>query len=277
MPCAPMQISPACYPKPSNLLIPLRTRLDPHQTRTQFRTLARCCQVENRPGWGTPYPQTGESAICVRRLTFSRRPAKSCLVSNRTPKTVREVDDTNYGPAMAVLTEKQRAFVMALVDCGGNATSAARKAGYLDSGNGGINVLAHRLTHDERIQNALIEESRKRIKAASIIAVDFLVDVLKSAKYEQKERLKAAEMLLNRGGLHALTEHKVDVVHKQDTDSQILEVYQGAMRLGIDPRTLLGDLADRVNKDMGTIEVVPKEPDGQAEPEPEQENVDDLI
>jgi hypothetical protein len=53
-------------------------------------------------------------------------------------------------------------------------------------------------------------------------------------------RLKAATELLNRSGLHAHTEHTVKVERQLDERQQIERIRDLALRLGMDPRAVLG-------------------------------------
>jgi hypothetical protein len=55
-----------------------------------------------------------------------------------------------------------------------------------------------------------------------------------------KDRTKAIEILLNRTGLHALTEHKVKVEHTVDNEEALRKIAFLAKRVGIDPSKLLG-------------------------------------
>lgn len=149
----------------------------------------------------------------------------------------------NLGPAMKRLSERKQAFVVAMIEFGGNNyTRAARAAGYLDTpGSHSIVVTAHKLAHDEYIQAAIKEEGQKRLNASTIMAVKTLLDIADDVTAEKKDRLKAAEMILNRTGLHATSEHKVAVTHKDETsDEMIKQIRQLSKNLGIDPKKLLG-------------------------------------
>lgn len=147
------------------------------------------------------------------------------------------------GPAMSKLNERQQAFVVAMLDFGGrNNTKAALAAGYAE----GIDLkrTAYRLAHDELIQAAIKEEGQKRLNAGTIMAVNTLLEIADSASVETKDKLKAVEMILNRTGMHATTEHKVAVTHQDATsDEMIKRIEQLAGKLGVDPQKLLGNCA----------------------------------
>lgn len=152
--------------------------------------------------------------------------------------------DFSCGPAMKKLNERQKAFVTAMLDFGGrNNTRAARAAGY-DGADEVVRVTAHRLAHDPKIQEAIKEEGEKRLNAGTIMAVNILLEICDDATTEKKDRLKAAEMILNRVGLHAKSEHKVAVTHKDETSKEMIaEIKLLSERLGIDPQKLLGNQA----------------------------------
>ena len=69
------------------------------------------------------------------------------------------------GPKMQACSERERAFVMhylAICAEGGraNATEAARRAGYTDTGDAGIRVRGHQLLHRDRVKAAMVEVGR---------------------------------------------------------------------------------------------------------------------
>lgn len=153
-------------------------------------------------------------------------------------------EDYECGPAMKKLNERQRAFVMAMLDFGGrNNTRAARAAGY-DGSDEVIRVTAHRLAHDQKIQDAITEEGQKRLNAGAFMAINTLLDICDDATTEKKDRIKAAVEIMNRVGLHAKTEQKISVTHKDETSKEMIaEIKLLSERLGIDPVKLLGNQA----------------------------------
>ena len=157
---------------------------------------------------------------------------------------------------MARLNERQQAFVMAMIHFGGiNQTEAARQAGYTDTGGStaGIKVLAHKLAHDERIQEAIREEGQKLLSASTIMAVKTLVQIADDVSAEKKDRLKACEMIMNRTGLAAKTEHNVNVTRVDLTGAEVTtRITNAAKFLGLDPSRLLGG----PTVDAGFTEVV---------------------
>lgn len=166
-------------------------------------------------------------------------------------------DEGAWGPAMKVLpSDRMRAFVIALLEQGGkNRKLAYMKAGY--SGNDGTcEVNAYKLSHDPRIQAAIREEALNRMGSAGIAAVSYLVELIESdeATVKTTHRLRAAEMVMNRIGLHALTEHKVVVEHTLSEQEKIEKAVRLAKEMGMDPKELLGRIGIEYDPDE-TIDV----------------------
>jgi hypothetical protein len=89
--------------------------------------------------------------------------------------------DSDLGPKMLACTERERRFVWLFVTGDGNATQAAREAGFPDNGKTGIRVRAHELTHRPRVQDAIREVALREFSnllpaavraAAALIAND---------------------------------------------------------------------------------------------------------
>lgn len=168
-------------------------------------------------------------------------------------------DDYQFGPAMQALTEKQQGFVIAMMETGGlNYTRAALAAGYTDNPRhpGQVRAQAHRLAHDEKIQAAIKEESLRRLGAASFIAIKTVLEIADDRTAETKDRLKAAEMIMNRTGLHATSEHKVAVEHTTKSDKEtIARIEHLAKGLGLDPKVLLGRaVVDAVFEEVAPVD-----------------------
>lgn len=151
--------------------------------------------------------------------------------------------DARLGPAMRELNDRQRAFVIALIEMGGiNYSRAALAAGY---GNGNVESAAsqgNRLAHDESILAAIHEEAHRRLRSGAVMAVQTLLEIASSQAAEHRDRLKAVEMLLNRTGLHAVTEHNVKVERYDVTDETMIKrIKLLAEKQGLDPVKLLGN------------------------------------
>jgi len=106
------------------------------------------------------------------------------------------------------LTEKQLAYLDALMDNGGNNAAALRAAGYCETtGKAVMNSLADEIV--ERAKNMLAANS---VKAAAGL-VNALDDDGTIPRAEQ--RIKAAESILNRVGVgkHDKVDHNVTALH----------------------------------------------------------------
>jgi len=159
------------------------------------------------------------------------------------PDDLPNKDSGKLGDAMLQLLPRQRKFVVALLETGTtNYTRAAKMAGYGGNSESGLRVQASRLAHDPRIIRALREEGERRLRASAVMATSVLINIAENG-LTAKDRLKAAEMILNRTGLHALTEHKTTVEHTTDELGKIERITALARGLGLDPAKLLGQNA----------------------------------
>lgn len=159
------------------------------------------------------------------------------------------------GPAMKALNEKQRAFVVALIECGGmNYTRAALAAGYGNGKSECAAVTANRLAHDDTILEAIHEEAHRRLRSGSIMSVQTLLDIANDATAENKDRLKAVEMILNRAGMPAMTEHHVHVKHTDNTEvAMIARIKLLAEKQGLDPAKLLGSAGVTIDAEFKEV------------------------
>lgn len=112
---------------------------------------------------------------------------------------------------MSELTDKRIAFAMLYVENGGNATQAAKGAGYSHKG---AKVEGHRLLKDERVQELIVEESRKLAVANVPACMKVLRDLMKNSK-DEKIKLTCAKELAALGGMQAM--QIVEMRHKVDT------------------------------------------------------------
>jgi len=155
--------------------------------------------------------------------------------------TVPIPDRGDLGPAMKALsTDRQRAFVIAMVYQGGkNASRAYKEAGY--SGNDDVcKVEAHRLMHDGRVRDAIRETSYGMMGGAAMMATAFIIDMIEDENVSRRDKFKAAQMILNRTGLHETTEQRITVKKEDNEHEKIEKAVALAQKLGIDPRELLG-------------------------------------
>ena len=149
-------------------------------------------------------------------------------------------DEREYGPAMSALSERQRAFVLAMLDVPGcSHAKAARLAGYSDVA-GGARVRGHHAAHNPAVQAAMREEAGKRLNSMSVMAANVMMDIMLTSK-DDKTKMKAAAAVLDRTGFAAAQNINV---HKTSTDNSgkaIMErIAALAEKLGVDAGRLLG-------------------------------------
>lgn len=178
--------------------------------------------------------------------------------------------DAVLGPAMKALNERQRNFVTALLQMGtSNHAAAAKLAGYVGNSDT-IKVTGYRLAHDSRIQAAIQEEAQRRINGAASMAASVLVDIAENS-VDHKTKLKAVEMILNRAGLHAKSEHTVKVEDNRNDQDTIAKLKQLAADLGLDAKKLLGSVGA---VDAEFVDVTPK---AESDTEGTLEGLEDLL
>lgn len=170
-------------------------------------------------------------------------------------------DDSDFGPAMLALSEKQRLFVINMVELGGGPTKyaeCARRAGYSPS-DGDMRQQVYKLVHSEKIQAALEEEAKRRLKTGMVQAVSGLLALAEKCQdTDPKVALKAYEAILNRTGLPVQTEKKVTVEHKMSDKELMDRVGKLGHDLGVDISKLL-PAPDVVEGEF--VEVTPVEED----------------
>lgn len=163
----------------------------------------------------------------------------------------------SYGPAMKALLPKQQRFVVALLELGTtNYKRAAEAAGYGQGQNkNSIYTIAGRMAHDEKILRALNEEAKRRLMASAPMAISELVKIAEDPVGDKKYKLKAIEMILNRTGHHALSEHRVDVQHTYSDGDAVQRIQALSKTLGLDPVKLLGSAGVKFDDKGAVIDV----------------------
>lgn len=149
-----------------------------------------------------------------------------------------DIIPTQYGPAMAALTEMQRKFVIAMVnDPFASATKWALAAGYSDHKDG-AKVRAHEVIHNPKVEAAALEVGRLMLTTAGpVVAAAALLRAARNPKHPH--HIKAAELIMNRVGLHEVKELRVE--HREEPVEVKAEKIKALCRmLRVDPATLLG-------------------------------------
>jgi len=156
-----------------------------------------------------------------------------------------------YGPAMRILTEKQREFVSRLVETGCSYTDAARAAGYSGVSANSLRVTGHRLAHDDKVIAAIREEAERKMRAGAAFGVHALEEIARDPTH--KDRLRAAGKLLGMAGLREDESRTVHHVHELNDEQLDARIRMLAKRNGLDPARLLGPGKDVIE---GTFAVV---------------------
>jgi phage terminase small subunit len=133
------------------------------------------------------------------------------------PQTEDE-EPEHWGPAMAALSPRQRAYVLALMvekPGHGALTAAARAAGY---GNREgtttpktMAVIAQRLQNNDKVIAAIAEMTKKIIRSEALASIETVREIRDDPLH--KDRLKAAMVFVDRVD-PVETRHNVEVTHK---------------------------------------------------------------
>ncbi len=176
-------------------------------------------------------------------------------------------DAGKFGPKMAALPPRMQRFVLACLSVGEkmNHTKAAEMAGY-EAGKAGssqLKVQGHRLAHDIRVREALLEMAGSHFQASTLMAAMYLTKTVADSSVDHGIRVKAAIGILDRGGLHAKSEHNVNVTHTDNRAEKLLKLAELAKAAGQDPRAVLGELADVTDVEFKMV--ADKSPDPEAD------------
>lgn len=138
------------------------------------------------------------------------------------------------GPAMKLLTEKRRAFVRGYVRRGmKNASAAYVEAGYTAANANVAGVEGHKLLHNHLVQSAIQEECVREFAALAPVAVRVVGELVDNPQVDAAVRQKVAFGILDRTGLHKVTEQKVTVEHIGDDPAKVARARMLMARLGI--------------------------------------------
>jgi hypothetical protein len=151
--------------------------------------------------------------------------------------------DYKFGPAMRGLTERQRRFVIAMVEYPmASQAAAASMAGYAGPLED-LSTHASRMAHDPRISAAIREEAQARLGGAGILASTKVVQLLNDST-DPTIILKCASMIFDRIGMPKQTKQEINVNHGLDTGGSAVDrIAKACILLGVDPKTLLGRAA----------------------------------
>ncbi len=149
-------------------------------------------------------------------------------------------DRSDDGPALKQLTEKQRTYLLALLDNGGNQTAAALVMNPALS-QGSARAIGSTMAHNPKLIAAMKEEADRRVRIGAPLAIDVMLEIMNTPGH--KDRFKAAVEVANRSGL--LVIHQSEVLHThagQSTPEMLKRIELLARQLGVDPVKLLGSV-----------------------------------
>lgn len=145
-------------------------------------------------------------------------------------------------------------------------SAAYRAAGFDTTNENTIKRQAHTLFHDIRVQEAVIEESKRRAVLHLPLAIDVHTEIMLDPQH--KDRFNAARSIMDRAGLHAVTEQHSTLSVTMTADDRAKAVML-AERLGVPLEKLVGNrmakqIAAPTEEPMVTdaeFEEVPDEPE----------------
>jgi phage terminase small subunit len=154
---------------------------------------------------------------------------------------------------MRACTLPERAFVVALLETGGNNQTLAAATAGIGGPNDAQRVAGSRLARIPRVQAAVREEADKRLRGGAILAASVLIEIASDRMH--KDRFKAAESLLNRAGLMTETVQR-HIIEDHRTDDELRDaIILMARKNHLDPATLLGKPLDKNVVDAEFTEV----------------------
>ncbi|MGE0736611.1 MAG: terminase small subunit [Alphaproteobacteria bacterium] len=117
---------------------------------------------------------------------------------------------------MQDLTEQQRLFVLAFASNGGNATSAAKAAGYSDAT---ARTQGWQLLHKPHVLAAVQDAQRQEVSGLATKAVAVLGELLDHP--DGRVRIAAANSLLDRAGITAKAAEEANAVRRAKPISEM--------------------------------------------------------
>lgn len=150
-------------------------------------------------------------------------------------------DLSSYGPAMLKLNPRRRQFVINICELGADQrTQCARMAGFKQSPNGyGLKRQANRLWYDPLVQEAIAEETRKRLRGSAPMALSVMQELALHGKPDNV-RFLAARAILDRTGFHAAVEFHVKQPDLAQDPERLRRIEALAAKMNMPLEDLLG-------------------------------------
>jgi hypothetical protein len=167
---------------------------------------------------------------------------------------IAEQEPATWGPAMSALSERRRAFVVALYDedaprkGDGLIIYATQKANYGSptSSRKSLSVIGNRIVHDDRVQAAIVEYSQRVLRAIPPEAIQALKSLIRDPKH--RDHACAIAMVLDRSD-PLVTNHNVKVqddrfIPEKITEQILVRIEEIAARYNLNsPRVIDGDFS----------------------------------
>jgi hypothetical protein len=151
---------------------------------------------------------------------------------------VRVKPGEELGPCMQALNERQRAWVVAYYQTGGNAAESARQAGYSDA-SGGAAVIGCRMRQNPKIQKAMAEYIQGEANGEGLrVGYETVFAIARNPQHPKQ--FDAAKLLIGMGGLAPAQKVDVDVKVELTVQQKVERLRNLAAILGKDPEELLG-------------------------------------
>ena len=142
-------------------------------------------------------------------------------------------DADDLGPAMAACNIGERAWVIAKIETGENNMECARLAGYSASSDDVLKATGYAIAHRQRVQDALLEMSRKLMRTEGAKSIKTLVAIRDDKSVKPETRLKASVELLDRAGMNAVSESHLTVTHELNEAQMDQRILALAAELGL--------------------------------------------
>lgn len=128
---------------------------------------------------------------------------------------IADPDPETLGPAMLALTPIRKRFARGFVAAGGkNLAEIARAAGYSDVADG-AKVRAQQCVNDPKVIAAIREEASRTFDLKAVQAMHALSELVEESQ-DEKVRLSAAGMILDRTGFGPRSTQNITVTHEDN-------------------------------------------------------------
>ena len=142
-------------------------------------------------------------------------------------------DAEDLGPAMQACNIGERAWVIAKIETGESNMECCRVAGYSASSNDVLKAMGYAIAHRQRVQDALLEMSRKLMRTEGAKSIKTLVAIRDDRTIKPEIRLKASVELLDRAGMNAVSESHLTVTHELNEAQMDQRILALAAELGL--------------------------------------------